>query len=133
MLECWSEDPHGRPTFTYLKSKFELMLQLSATERDEPYIELSLETDQYVYIPDGIEEDDDPKRGTFSKPTLPDKVATVGGADKGGASVSAAASSGMGVANRRGIPLARMASANPYIDSPLGADAKSAQDYETEL
>ena len=113
------------------------MLQLSASERDQPYIELSLETDQYVYIPDGIEEDDDPNRGKFSKPTLPDKKATVVEAEKGGACVSAAANSHGHISNgggiRRGIPLARIASSNPYIDSPLGVDAKPAQDYETEL
>ena len=72
-----------------------------------------------MYIPDGIEEDDDPNRGKFSKPTLPDKKATVGGAEMGGASVSAAANSHGHISNgggvRRGIPLARIASGNPYM------------------
>ena len=134
MLECWSEDPHGRPSFTHLKSKFELMLQLSASDRDQPYIELELDTDQYLYIPDGIEEDDDPNKGVFTKPAASAKdghqPTAVGVCEKGAASPSAATSLspfGMGATGggggRGGVSLTRIASTNPYIDSPLAADA----------
>ncbi|KAL5517022.1 hypothetical protein EMCRGX_G002487 [Ephydatia muelleri] len=70
MLECWSEDIHHRPSFSHLKPKFEHMLLLSASERDQPYIGLLLETEEYVYVPDGIEQEDDDPNKAFQMPIL---------------------------------------------------------------
>ena len=87
----------------------------------------------YVYIPDGIDEDDDPNKGTFTKPVTSPKAGAqppaVEACEKGGASCSAAISHsplshGAGArGGNRGIPLARITSNNPYIESPLAADA----------
>ena len=138
MLECWSEDTHSRPSFSHLKSKFDLMLQLSATERDQPYIELSLDTNQYVYIPDGIDEDDDPNKGTFTKPVT---------SPKAGAQPPAMGALGRGVVSgatptnldqsqpehsRRGVCLARLGSNNSYIDCPPLPHATSQLDIQHE-
>ena len=121
MLECWSEDPHGRPSFTHLKSKFELMLQLSASNMDEPYIEMSLDTDQYLSIPDGIEEDDDPNKGVFTKPITPTQAATQ---PLTPVSPMASEDTSTNVDQRQqegsshGVCLASMGTNNPYIVCP---------------
>ena len=70
MLECWSEDLNHRPSFSHLKPKFEHMLVLSASERDQPYIGLLLEPNEYVYVPDGIEQEDDDPNKAFQMPIL---------------------------------------------------------------
>ena len=129
MLECWSEDPHGRPSFTHLKSKFELMLQLSASNRDQPYIELSLDTSQYLYIPDGIEEDDDPNKGVFTKPITSTRAAahppTTGIPESPMASEDTPTNVGQRQqeGSRHGVCLASMGSNNPYMECPRPASS----------
>ncbi|KAL5497198.1 hypothetical protein EMCRGX_G013624 [Ephydatia muelleri] len=124
MLECWSGDPCARPSFSHLKSKFELMLQLSASERDQPYIDLTLDTNQYVYIPDGIEEDDDPNKMYLAPVTL-SKTSTQPLAVKSPERNSASSTTAPTDLDQRrmdpagrGVRLARMGSNNSYIDCP---------------
>eukprot|EP00731_Ephydatia_muelleri_P008883 Em0004g1221a len=124
MLECWSGDLRARPSFSHLKSKFELMLQLSASERDQPYIDLTLDTNQYVYVPDGIEEDDDPNKMYLAPVTL-SKTSTQPLAVKSPERNSASSTTAPTDLDQRwmdpagrGVRLARMGSNNSYIDCP---------------
>ena len=143
MLECWSEDSHSRPSFSTLKSKFGLMLMLSASERDQPYIGLLV--NEYVNVPDGIDRENDDPNKAFQMPMLtttstqPVSVSNelsaepgkVGGDEYVEAAVSAVNSEAVGEYNRRRVSLARMASVK-YIDAPLVADTK-VLDSETVL
>lgn len=149
MLECWSDDPYTRPSFSHLKSKFELMLQLTASERDQPYIDLMLGSNQYVYIPDGMEEDDDPNRMylvpiTLSKTSAPLRAvvspeSAVVSPERSTSSSTVATTDldqrQMELASRRGVPLTRLGSNNPYIDCPRSALQLNSfhSDRETEL
>ena len=134
MLECWSEDTHSRPSFSDLKSKFEHMLLLSASERDQPYIGLLLEPNEYVYVPDEMEQEDDDPNKAFQMPILttastqptaalsaePGKVGEVENKEP---AVLVVSNTAVGVGNRRGICLSRIAS-KKYIELPLVTDAK---------
>ena len=135
MLECWSEDIHHRPSFSHLKLKFERML--SASERDQPYIGLLLEPNEYVYIPDGIEQEDDDPNKAFQMPILTTastqptaasealsaEPGKVGGIENEEPAFLVVNSVAVGVGNRRGICLSRIAS-KKCIELPLATDTK---------
>ena len=46
MLKCWDEQPHNRPTFKELRSKFDAMLL--ADKKDE-YIDLRIDQTKSYY------------------------------------------------------------------------------------
>ena len=46
MLACWNGEPHNRPTFTDLRSKFDAML---VAERKDAYIDLRIDNDKPYY------------------------------------------------------------------------------------
>ena len=137
MLECWSEDIHHRPSFSHLKPTFEHMLLLSASERDQPYIGLLLETEEYVYVPDGVEQEDDDPNKAFQMPILTTastqptaasealsaEPGNVGGIENEEPAVLVVNSVAVGVGNRRGICLSRIAS-KKCIELPLATDTK---------
>ena len=137
MLECWSEDIHHRPSFSQLKPKFEHMLLLSTSERDQPYIGLLLETEEYVYVPDGIEQEDDDPNKAFQMPILTTastqptaasealsaEPGKVGGIENEEPAFLVVNSVAVGVGNRRGICLSRIAS-KKCIELPLATDTK---------
>ena len=116
---------------------------LSASERDQPYIGLLV--NEYVYVPDGIDRENDDPNKAFQMPMLttastqPVSVSNelsaepgkVGGDEYVEAAVSAVNSEAVGEYNRRRVSLARMASVK-YIDAPLVADTK-VLDSETVL
>lgn len=52
---CWNEEPHKRPNFTELRSKFDTML---LAERKDTYIDLHIDSDKPYYRLDTTEDDD---------------------------------------------------------------------------
>lgn len=46
MLMCWNEEPHKRPKFTELRSRFDAML---LAERKDAYIDLRIDSDKLYY------------------------------------------------------------------------------------
>lgn len=48
MIECWRESPEGRPNFTQIRERLEMMMQ-----KDNPYLDLSAldETSEYYNVP----------------------------------------------------------------------------------
>ena len=69
MLECWHEDPHDRPTFNELRSKFGALLLAG---KDDLYIDLEVDErkDYYTVKEEEEEESHDRRSSTSSEDSI---------------------------------------------------------------